>query len=143
MNLTRDDKWCTENYPMGRCEVKEMERLLIVGCEKGMNKVCVGCSRCLVAFSRRDGEFSRYAEQKVELMGIVSCGGCPGDQLLPRLALMKLWNSPLEADPTKIHLSPCLVNCEHCESIMTKMEAKCGIEIIKGTHPYQVETIFG
>jgi predicted metal-binding protein len=120
-----------------------MERLLIVGCEKGMDKVCVGCSRCLVAFNRRDGGFARYAPQEVELMGIASCGGCPGDQLVPRLALMKLWNAPLEAEPTKIHLSQCLVNCPHCDSILTKMEAKCGIEIIKGTHPYQMESIFG
>ncbi len=120
-----------------------MERLLIIGCEKGMDRVCVGCSRCLVAFNRRDGEFARYAQQEVELMGIASCGGCPGDQLVPRLALMKLWNAPLEAEPTKIHMSPCLVNCPHCESILAKMEAKCGIEIIKGTHPYQMESIFG
>lgn len=119
-----------------------MERLLIVGCDKGMNKICVGCSRCLVAFSRRDGEFARYAGQQVELMGIASCGGCPGDQLVPRLALMKFWNLPLEAEPTKIHLSPCILHCEHSESIMAKMEAKCGIEIIKGTHPYQMTSIF-
>jgi predicted metal-binding protein len=120
-----------------------MERVLIVGCEKGMDKVCVGCSRCLVALNRRAGEFTRYAEQKVELMGIASCGGCPGGQLVPRLALMKLWNAPLDVEPTKIHLAPCLVHCPHCEDILTKMEEKCGIEIIKGTHPYQMETIFG
>ncbi len=119
-----------------------MERVLIVGCEKGMNKVCVGCSRCLVAFTRRSGEFIRYADQNVELVGMVSCGGCPGDQLLPRLAVMKFWNAPLEAEPTKIHLSPCLVHCEHSESIMRRMEEKCGIEIIRGTHPYQITTIF-
>jgi predicted metal-binding protein len=107
-----------------------------------MNKVCVGCSRCLVAFGRREGEFARYEDHNVELMGLASCGGCPGDQLVPRLALMKSWNGPLDAEPTKIHLSPCLVHCPHSESIMTKMEAKCGIEIIKGTHPYQMEMIF-
>ncbi len=120
-----------------------MERILIVGCDKGMDKICIGCSRCLVAFNRRDGEFTRYAESKGELMGITSCGGCPGDQLVPRLALMKFWNSPLETEPTKIHLSPCLVNCPHSEAIINKMEAKCGIEIIKGTHPYQMESVFG
>jgi predicted metal-binding protein len=108
-----------------------------------MNKVCVGCSRCLVAFNRCDGEFARYVGQDVELMGMASCGGCPGDQLVARLALMKLWNAPLEVEPTKIHLAPCVVHCQYSESILTKMEAKCGIEIIQGTHPYQMESIFG
>jgi predicted metal-binding protein len=124
-------------------EVKAMERILMVGCDKAMNKVCVGCSRCLVAFNRCDGEFTRYSGQEAELMGLASCGGCPGYQLVPRLANMKLWNAPLEIEPTKIHLAPCVVHCPHFESIIDIMEEKCGIEIIRGTHPYQMQSIFG
>lgn len=121
-----------------------MERLLVIGCAKTMDKVCIGCSRCLVAFNSLEGEFTRYREGEAQLIGITSCGDCPGQTLVPRLALMKLENSPLgqEQEPTKIHLAPCLVNCPHSESMVTKIEAKCGIEIIKGTHPYQVQRIF-
>jgi predicted metal-binding protein len=120
-----------------------MERVLIIGCKMTMDEVCIGCSRCLVAFNRYDGEFIRYKEQKAELIGLTSCGSCPGIKLVPRLALMEIENTPLDEQPTKIHLAPCLVNCPHCESIVDKMKAKCGIEIVKGTHPYQIKTIFG
>jgi hypothetical protein len=27
-----------------------MEKILIVGCKKAMDDVCIGCSRCLVGF---------------------------------------------------------------------------------------------
>jgi predicted metal-binding protein len=119
-----------------------MEKILIVGCAKGMNVVCVGCSRCLVALNRYEGEFARYMEQGAQLMGLASCSDCPGTSLVPRLALMKLWNAPLHEEPTKIHLAPCVVHCPHSESILEGMQAKCKLEIVKGTHPYQMETIF-
>jgi predicted metal-binding protein len=121
-----------------------MDRLLVVGCKKTIDVVCVGCSRCLVSFNRREGHFRRYADSEAELIGVLSCGDCPGSTLIPRLALMKLWNAPLDAMPTRIHVAPCLVNlCPHAESIIDRMEVRCGIEIIVGTHPYQMETIFG
>jgi len=119
-----------------------MEKVLILGCKKTMDTICVGCSRCLVALNRYEGEFSRYKESKAQLMGIASCGACPGVTMVPRLGLMKLENAPLKEEPTKIHLAPCLVNCPHSESILEKLKAKCGIEIVKGTHPYQMQTIF-
>jgi len=119
-----------------------MEKLLIVGCERMMDRLCVGCSRCIVAVNRYEGEFSRYREQGAELMGLTSCGSCPGTTLVPRLALMTLWNSPLGEEPTRIHLAPCLVNCPHSESIIDKMKERCGIEIIPGTHPYRIEKVF-
>ena len=39
-----------------------METILIVGCKRAMNEVCIGCSRCLVAFNRRDGFFELYED---------------------------------------------------------------------------------
>ena len=120
-----------------------MERVLIIGCQRSMDVICIGCSRCLVAFDRREGEFSRYNGQEVTLMGLTSCGDCPGSKLIPRLAMMELVNAPLSEEPTKIHLAPCLVNCEHCESMLDKIKERCNVEIVKGTHPYQVERVFG
>jgi len=108
-----------------------------------MDEICVGCCRCLVAFNRYDGEFARYKDQGAELMGLASCGSCPGTTLVPRLALMKHSNAVFDVEPTRIHLAPCVVNCPHSESIIAMLEARCGIEVIKGTHPYRTETIFG
>lgn len=120
------------------------EKVLIIGCEKAMDKICVGCSRCLVALNRYEGEFGRYREEKAELIGVTSCGDCPGYTLIGRLALMKVWNSAtFSEEPTKIHLAQCMVNCPHTESMIDKLKAKCRIEIIKGSHPYQMESIFG
>ncbi len=120
-----------------------MERLLIIGCKKTMDVVCVGCSRCLVAANRYEGEFSRYRADKAAVIGITSCGDCPGGTLVPRLGQMKMVNAPLEEEPTKIHLAPCLVNCPHCDSIVDRMKTKIGLEVVRGTHPYQMLSIFG
>lgn len=120
-----------------------MERVLILGCKKTMDTLCLGCSRCLVAFHRKEGEFTRYQGQNVSLMGITSCGDCPGNTLIPRLGFMKLANAPLREEPTTIHLAPCLVHCEHCESMIESIEARCIVNIVKGTHPYRMDLIFG
>jgi predicted metal-binding protein len=119
-----------------------MDKVLIIGCKRTMDDVCIGCSRCLVAFNRREGEFTRYG-QDAEVMGLLSCGDCPGAGIVPRLAQVKLWNAPLEEKPTKIHLGPCLVDhCPYVGVIAEKIKAKAGCEVIEGTHPYLPEDIF-
>lgn len=120
-----------------------MESVLIVGCKKAMDDVCIGCSRCLTGFNRREGEFARYQGQDAELVGLLNCGDCPGATIVTRLAQLKLWNAPQGVKPTKIHLGPCLVDhCPYKDSIIKKIRAKSGIEVIEGTHPYKPEDIF-
>jgi len=43
-------------------EVHSMEKILIVGCKKAVGDVCIGCSRCMEGFNRREGTFSRYKD---------------------------------------------------------------------------------
>ncbi len=120
-----------------------MEKILILGCKKAMDDVCIGCSRCMVGFNRREGEFARYKDQDAELMGLLNCGDCPGAGVVTRLAQVKLWNAPLEEKPTKIHIGPCLTHhCPHAETIINKVRNKSAIEVIEGTHPYLPEDIF-
>ncbi|VEN74684.1 Metal-binding protein [Candidatus Desulfarcum epimagneticum] len=120
-----------------------MEKILIVGCKKAMDDVCVGCSRCLVGFNRREGEFERYANEEAEIMGLINCGDCPGAAIVTRLAQVSLWNKPLGDKPTRIHIGPCLVDhCPHSEAIIGKIKAKSGVEVIEGTHPYKPDRIF-
>lgn len=120
-----------------------MEKILIVGCKRVMDDVCVGCSRCLVAFNRREGEFARYQDQAAEVLGLLNCGDCPGAGIVPRLAQVKLWNLPLNEKPTKVHVAACLVDhCPYKESIVDKIKAKAGVEVIEGTHPYIPENIY-
>ena len=119
-----------------------MEKVLIIGCKNTMNEICVGCSRCLVAFNRRVGEFARYGPDD-EIMGILSCGGCPGQGIVMRMAQMSLWNAPLNERPTKVHIGPCLTDhCHYVDDLVTKIQVKAGVEVIEGTHPYVPGLIF-
>lgn len=120
-----------------------MEKILIVGCKRTMDDVCIGCSRCMVGFNRREGEFSRYKDQDAELMGLLNCGDCPGAAIVPRLAQVSLWNKPMNEKVTKVHIAPCLADhCPHKETIISKIKAKAGVEVIEGAHPYIPENIF-
>ncbi len=50
-----------------------MEKILIVGCKNAMDDICIGCSRCLVAFNRCQGVFEIYEDlQRIGIEHIVS-----------------------------------------------------------------------
>lgn len=49
-----------------------MEKILIVGRKRAMDDVCIGCSRCIVGFNRKDGEFDKYKDQNSELIGLLN-----------------------------------------------------------------------
>lgn len=107
-----------------------------------MDDVCIACSRCMVAFNRREGEFKAY-DKDAQLIGMLNCGDCPGASIIPRLAQMKLWNMPMNEKPTKIHIAPCIRDhCEYRDVLIEKIKAKSGCEVILGTHPYLPENIF-
>ena len=119
-----------------------MEKILIVGCKKIMDDVCIGCSRCLVGFNRRKGKFADYGED-AELMGLLNCGDCPGSAIVTRLAQVKLWNAPMQEKPTKIHIAPCIVdNCPYKDTLVQKIRAKAGIDVVEGGHPFAPSDIF-
>lgn len=120
-----------------------MEKLLIVACKRMADDICIACSRCMVAFNRREGEFSRYKDQDAELIGILHCGDCPGGFVGTRLAQFKLWNIPMEEKPTKVHVGTCLVeHCPYKEEIINAIKAKSGVEVIEGAHPYKPVDLF-
>ncbi len=120
-----------------------MEKILIVGCKKAMDDVCIGCSRCMVGFNRREGKFDRYEGKDAQLIGLLNCGDCPGAAIVPRMAQMNLWNKPMDEKPTKVHIAPCIMDhCPHKETMVKKIKAKAGVEVIEGAHPYIPENIF-
>ena len=120
-----------------------MEKILIIGCKRAMNDVCIGCSRCLVGFNRRDGEFNRYKNTDAEIIGLLNCGDCPGASIVTRLAQVNLWNKPMNEKITKVHVAPCIIDhCPYKEAIINKIKAKAGVEVIEGCHPYKPDKIF-
>lgn len=120
-----------------------MENILIVGCKKAMDDVCIGCSRCMVGLNRREGEFQRYKGQEAQLIGLLNCGDCPGATVVTRLAQVNLWNKPMDEKITKVHVAACITDhCPHKEVLIGKIKAKAGVEVIEGSHPYKPENIF-
>ncbi len=80
------------------------EKIVILGCSMAMDDICIGCSRCMVGFNRREGEFKSCADD-TELVGIVGCGGCTGSGIVTRMAHMKLWNGPMDEVPNKVYIA--------------------------------------
>jgi predicted metal-binding protein len=120
-----------------------MEKILIVGCKRAMDDVCIGCSRCLVAFNRRSGEFQKYQPGDAEVVGLLNCGDCPGAGIVTRLAQVKLWNMPVNEKVTAVHVARCVIDhCPHAETLVRKIKAKAGVPVIEGSHPYVPENIF-
>ena len=120
-----------------------MEKVVIIGCKNTMDDYCTACSRCLVAFNRREGSFSAYKDKDAEVIGLLGCGGCPGAAIVPRLANMKLWNAPMNEKPTKVHIAPCVFEfCPYADDMITRIQVKAGVEVIEGTHPYMPADIF-
>ncbi len=92
-----------KNGRNGTGERKQYGKILIVGCKKAMDDVCIGCSRCLVGFNRKDGEFGVYKDTDAEITGLLNCGDCPGATIVTRLAQVNLWNAPMgEKSPRSI-----------------------------------------
>jgi predicted metal-binding protein len=120
-----------------------MEKVLVVGCKKAMDDICIGCSRCLVSFYRREGVFEIYEDSDAHLMGLLNCGDCPGATIVTRLTQFKLWNSAMDELPTVIHIAPCITDqCPYAETIIRKIRNVSGIRVIEGTHPYIPQHIF-
>lgn len=83
------------------------EEVLIVGCKNMMLGTCVACSRCIDALNSKDGQFSKLTNP--ELVGLLDCGGCPGNGINARLNEFKLWNQPPNgALPDYIFVGNCI-----------------------------------
>lgn len=108
-----------------------------------MIDICIGCSRCLVAFNRKDGYFELYEDVDAQVVGLLNCGDCPGTTIVTRLSQFNLWNKPMDERITAVHIGPCLLeHCPHVETIIKKIKAKSGVTVIEGTHTYKPENIF-
>ncbi len=108
-----------------------------------MNDICIACSRCQVGFNRKEGEFARYAGNDAEIIGMLNCGDCPGGAVVTRMVQLKLWNTPMNEQPTKIHIAPCILSgCPYKDELIDTIRSKAGIEVIEGTHPYKPEMVF-
>jgi predicted metal-binding protein len=107
-----------------------MKKLGIIICDRYGD--CAG-GKCLRALREREGAFSRYRDEDVELVGYTGCGGCPGGNVEYAPAEMKKNGAQV------IHLATGLLvgypPCPHLEAFRSFIPAKFGLEVVLGTHP--------
>ncbi|MGE4424400.1 MAG: CGGC domain-containing protein [Pseudodesulfovibrio sp.] len=93
---------------------------------------CAG-GKCLRALNNREGAFSRYEGQDVQLVGYTTCAGCPGGNV------EYLGDEMVKNGVQVIHLATGLLvgypPCPHIETFKKFLEGRYGIEVVVGTHP--------
>lgn len=97
------------------------------------NRTCTG-NKCFKAILERDGAFSKYpADEPIEVVGWVACGGCPGERLEYAPADMKKYGAEV------IYLASCYLAgypvCPYIRDHKTYIENVVGLPVVVGTHP--------
>jgi len=107
-----------------------MKKIGIIICDR--YKSCAG-GKCLRALERREGAFSRYADEEIEVAGYTSCGGCPGGNV--EYAPEEMKKNGVDV----VHLATGLVvgypPCPYIDDFVRFIETRYGMEVVLGTHP--------
>jgi predicted metal-binding protein len=111
-------------------ERKDMKRIGIIICDR--YATCAG-GKCLRALRNREGAFTAYEGEEVELVGYTTCGGCPGGNVEYAPEEMKRNGAEI------IHLATGVVvgypPCPHLDAFCDFIPAKFGLQLVVGTHP--------
>jgi len=93
---------------------------------------CAG-GKCLRALQNREGAFSIYAGEEVELVGYTSCDGCPGGNI--EYAGDEMVKNGAEV----IHLATGLVvgypPCPYIHTFKEFLQERYAVKVVVGTHP--------
>lgn len=107
-----------------------MKKIGIIICDR--YHTCAG-GKCLRALKNREGAFSIYNDEKIELVGYTTCGGCPGGNIEYAPAEMKKNGAEV------IHLATGLVvgypPCPRIKAFTGFIPTKFGLDVVIGTHP--------
>jgi len=105
-------------------------RIGIVICDR--YRTCAG-GKCLRAMRNREGAFSVYADEDVELAGYTTCNGCPGGNV------EYLGEEMVKNGVQVIHLATGLLvgypPCPHIHTFKQFLEERYGVKVVAGTHP--------
>jgi predicted metal-binding protein len=110
--------------------MSQIRKLGIIICDR--YRTCAG-GKCLRSLRNREGAFSRYQDQAVELVGYTTCNGCPGGNI--EYAVDEMMKNGAEV----VHLATGFLvgypPCPYIETFKGFIEARYGIEVVLGTHP--------
>ena len=108
-----------------------MVKVGIMICDR--NRKCTG-NKCFKSIIERDGVFKKYAkDEPIEVVGWMTCGGCPGERLEFAPAEMKKYGADV------IYLASCYLAgyppCPHIDVHKQYIEEYVGVPVVIGTHP--------
>ena len=107
-----------------------MKKIGIIICDRW--RTCAG-GKCLRSLVQREGAFSRYQGEVVELVGYTTCGGCPGGNVEYAPAEMKKNGAEI------IHLATGLLvgypPCPYIDDFVQFIKVKYDLDVFLGTHP--------
>lgn len=93
---------------------------------------CAG-GKCFRAMKNREGAFSIYAGEELELVGYTTCDGCPGGNI--EYAGDEMVKNGAEI----IHLATGLIvgypPCPYIHSFKDFLQERYGVKVVVGTHP--------
>lgn len=108
----------------------ETKKIGIIICDR--YRTCAG-GKCFRALQNREGAFSIYQGQDVELVGYTTCDGCPGGNV--EYAAEEMTKNGAEV----IHFATGLLvgypPCPYIDTFQKFLEEKYKIKIVLGTHP--------
>lgn len=93
---------------------------------------CAG-GKCFRAMKNREGAFSMYTGEEVELVGYTTCDGCPGGNI------EYAGDEMLKNGADVIHLATGLVvgypPCPYIHTFKDFLIERYGVKVVVGTHP--------
>jgi len=119
-----------------------MAKIAIIGCKRIQDQLCVACEKCLKAISKREGEFSPYKDDELELIALGNCGDCPG-LVMPKITLMNEIAQSINREYDIIHLGTCVVKAKKTgkcpldfEQLRSLIKDNFNKDLVIGTHDY-------
>jgi predicted metal-binding protein len=110
--------------------MKESKKIGIIFCDRYRD---CAAGKCFRALKHREGAFSVYKDEDVELVGYTSCGGCPGGNV--EYAPQEMQKNGAEI----IHFATGLVvgypPCPYIEYFRDYINLKFAMQVVIGTHP--------
>ena len=110
--------------------MEDTTKIGIIICDR--YRRCAG-GKCFRSLRNREGAFSRYRNEEVEVVGYTTCDGCPGGNVEYAVDEM------MKNGATVIHLATGLVvgypPCPYIDYFHEFIKSRYGIEVVYGTHP--------
>jgi len=107
-----------------------MTKIGIIICDR--YRACAG-GKCLRSLKNREGAFSIYKDEEVELVGYSTCDGCPGGNV------EHCGDEMVRNGAQVIHLATGMIvgypPCPYIRTFKSFLENRYPVKVVYGTHP--------